>query len=433
MSPTRLSPALLTTFALSALAGSLRAVPAPAPRGRVADVLQHTATWSEVVERADEIVGLGAAALPELFAILASGRDSAVTVGDEAVLAPYQRATAQLALRGSTIAEVRVFLSTLAEGTPSTEERLEALALLGRVGTRSDLDLLSRIAAAGEDGAVIERPILDAFEAALETYLRRKPTTVHKLPSLYARVHPSLLEPIVASVERVHSPEALDALTEFLGSVPNADGLVLRALARQGEVGRALPAPLRFRSYLNHEDDTLAVLAITAAARLDDQESVDILVRQLDHRNANVRRATERALKELTQLPFGADRDAWIRWHRGEVTWWDREAHEQFAALRTTDLDAVARAVLGIATKRLYPDKLATGLAAGLRRSEPQLVRMTCHALMQLPSQAAVADLIVLLRHENAAVREDALTALRTITGFDLPPDAERWQLLFGG
>jgi HEAT repeat protein len=423
--------ALLATAAMPGAAGR-----SPSQQGwseaQPAHVVARVLLEASPGEIESGLVALGTAGLPDLFDVLASGRIP-MRIGEHGntarVLALHQESAVLGAFARLPSRRVVAFLDALAGEPLEPRAQVAALRILGRMGLREELALLTSVAAP-EPGALARRAVREAFEDALVRILQRDPSAVHDVPSLYARAHLSYLEPIASALGREASPERLLGLSRLLGLVPEADRLVLI------EIGRVAPGlsdadeltRANVRGHLRAGDTRVLIEAVLAIGHLGDRESVPRLIELLRHSSRTLSSGAHAALHGITGQVLGAQPESWSKWYAEEMDWWRTRASAELGLLASGPYAGTSRTILRLSKKRMFKHELAEPLAAVLRRREPDLVVLGCAALGHLGSRRAVPYLIRCLERDDEDMQSAAWRALRRITGLDLGADPAQWR-----
>ena len=184
------------------------------------------------------------------------------------------------------------------------------------------------------------------------------------------------------------------------------------------------------RTYLRSSQAELRRESALAVARLNDCEAVPDLIALLEDEARGVRDNALWALQQLTGMGRTADPGVWRRWYDAEVEWWEREAPDLLTRLDRIELLADAEIVASInelGRHRLFREDLARRLFGALDHRDPRVVRLACVALQQFEARSAVPQLIELLEHRDRTVQQQAWTALKAITGRNLPLRRGAW------
>ena len=387
------TPALriLVSAALALLGSSLGAQKGSfGVRAETAAILAHIEAWSQVAPGRDELVRLGPAAIPELFACLVAGEVPGPD-GDVLTLSTLQRATLTTAVGSFPRSEVLGFLGRVAHADSGEPEREAALRLLARLGEKRDLKLVLGLGSPVDEDEPASPELRAAFEGALSGIAARDPDAL------------LLLE--------------IGDLGKKLALWPDLTG---------PEPDLALLE--KVRGYLGHPDAKLAVLACTAIQKLADASAAPDLIALLDAADPSVRREAHRALAKLTGLAFEADSASWLAWLDAELTWWDADAEACRLALLEGQASEAAAALQAIGQKHLFPARSAELLLLASTRPEPDLVRLACTMLGALHTRAAIPELIQALGHADPGVASSAWGSLKKLTGLSLPLDEHAWR-----
>ncbi len=410
-----------------------RTPPAERPafeRGRLEHVLAEAANPADLRRR---LAGLEPEAIPLLFQVLELGALPAQPDQPERALTEDQLTSVRDALAARPRRELVPFLENLASLDPLPQARVEALRLLGAVGSREHLKLLVRLAAPAR-GPLSPEPRA-AFGSALSSIVNRDPSALAHMRALFQEAPPRFSGSIVEALADVPAPEALGCLADMLGSSPGLDPLILARLAERGASGKSrIDEEVRevVRRYLERREEMLLVPAARAAGELGDDEAVEHLIGLMDHPDAHVRESVFAALQRLSGLSFGPDAVRWTSWYQAEMRWWNEQADEVLLRIehgRGLEFTRAARLAL---EHRLFRDRVAESFAQALRRRDAGEVCLAARALEELRSPAAIRGLVECLERDEPGVREAAWRALRAITGIELPPEPDSWATLAG-
>jgi HEAT repeat protein len=367
------------------------------------------------------------------------GLDDVAAPGPRLALGPREEGVLRVALARIETGTLRAFLEELADGDADVERRTTALVVLGDAGSLRDVRLMARLATPPPDAQGVRRArgraLRDAFERSLGAVLLRDAGSWGSLVDAYRSVATDLRHPIARALAETGDERALSALAGFLRRAPELDALVLHELsgmvAEHGlEADELVLASVR--GSLTGRPD-VAVQAAGALGALGDEEALPELVELLRHGDANVRAAAGRALQTITGLRLGCDARAWSTWlareRKSRMHRLDRLATE----LRGGEPRAVAAALNELARLRTGRAEVAELVANCLAHDEPDVVRMACAALSQLRQTTSLAELAPCLEHADPAVREAAWSALKRISGLDVPPERAAWHAALAG
>lgn len=437
------------TASLVAVAMSALAAPTPAAALRTQDPELEQAVLAVLKEassasrerRAElelELGGLGSRAFPLLLRSLARERlpDGFGTGGlDTRQLVPAQSETLEGALARMPRESLRAGLRALPGGPESLPERSAGLRLLGRVGAREDVLLLTRLANPGPGERSVDRSLRAVYESALEDVLAREPAGLREVASAFGQAHPSLLAHLIGAAGTVRSPEALGALAGLLGRVPEADPLLLIELGRVGaEVAHPVDERVlaMVRRYLDSGEPRVVVETALVCASLEDGLAAERLVALVADPRPGVGPASRKALVQLTGRDVGDGAAAWQAWYREQSAWWEQQSKLELRLLADGPPVEVARILKDLVQRTHHRHEVAPKVAAVLRRPEVDLVALACAVLGHLRSPLAVPQLVEALEHPDARVRREAHRALLKTTGQKLPPDAAQWRTWIG-
>jgi hypothetical protein len=371
------------------------------------------------------IARLGPEAIGPTAWLLAEGR-----------LAPEVAAAAKASLAAQPPEALRAHARAVASSPLSSDAaRRLALELLAGCAGPDDIELCAALASPAEGEAGVPRARRLAFEQALRAIAARAPESRFALAGLLGGFDGALVGPAVRALAAERSAESLALLADLLGRVEGADGLLLAELAGLGvELGR--PADERVarqvRGLLGDCDRHVAVLAVQAAAALQDTAAIGELIGLLSHADPALRAAAEAALVQLARKHYRGGPEAWERWYQGELAWWSDEAPRALDELGARDPARAVAALRELAQHRLHREESAEAVADVLARPERDLVVVACSILGHLGSPRAVPELLDALERDDPRVVDAAARALRAITGLDLPAEADAWDAAVG-
>lgn len=256
----------------------------------------------------DDLVALGADAAPELARLVkerAAQTDASDTAdtSDAAPIAPLARALARVAGAASVAS-----LEPLSRSVRAAD-RAAAVSALAAVPTKESLDLVT---------AALNGDSLEAAEAAVEALPKLMTADPDQVSQgrLLAVLHDARRPDLAARVlGHLHTPEAHEQLLEMLKSndvtVQSAafDGLWYAATADDIETVRPFLAPAR--------DRELRKRACLLLGRLHDREVVAEMIDLLADSDEGLATNAHWALREITMMRLGAERELWSAWWGG--------------------------------------------------------------------------------------------------------------------
>ena len=330
--------------------------------------------------------------------------------------------------------ELVPFLDDLASRPLELPARLEALALLGGVGSGEHLKLLARLAIPFQERGPLAPELRGAFADALARILERDPAGIAQVPALFSESPPGLSAAIVEAVAKLPSFAATHCLALLLGRAPGLDPLLLARLSERG--GKRAPGDELVldcvRRALRQREPTLISAAALACGELGDDESVEQLVVLMEHPDGHVRESVFRALRKISGLDYGSDAGRWTSWYNAEMRWWDEDAEALLVRIERGHGVDFVRAARLVLEHRLFRARVAESFAQALHGHDASDVLLACRALEELRSTVGVRALIECLDDTDASVRTAAWKALRAITGAELPPESASWAALSG-
>ncbi|HUR27961.1 MAG TPA: HEAT repeat domain-containing protein, partial [Planctomycetota bacterium] len=387
---------------------------------------------------------LGPRGVPALFVTLGRGALSPLEPlgAPEPLLEPQRRALLSAAKRMPEAC--RVHAATLAAAEALRAERPAAVVVLGEIGDARDLPLLFALTrpvpepadpAAPHGQPRESQPLGDdqaaGFQRAVELVLARDPFAYREIESPFLAADNQLQLLAIQAITNVGTLPALELFSRLLGARPQVDQQLLTSLSR---VASSHAAPFdgaiadRVRVYLHSSSAESQREAALVAGKLEDVDALPFLIALLGHENRGVRQNAYWSLRKITGLGFKDVPQAWTPWLEQQTQWWRETAPDLFAELASADRPRALSIVQSLARRRFPRHALAAELARALGHQDAEVRRLTCFALAQLRSRAAVPDLVDRFEDPDPEVRKEALRAARAISGLDLPPERAIWE-----
>jgi hypothetical protein len=441
-----MSAGALACFLLAAaghLPGGPPRAPSPEPDGLAAvrAVLQRTegATPASDDVLVRRLVALGSTSAPALFALVTGEALDALLIEEsaDAWMCPPDRvgALALAALAELPQVPLEACLRASAAARPSREVRTAGLLVLGRAGAADGLDLWFELVAALGPELELHSVRATAQEALL-AILAEDRGAVRALEKPLAAAPLAHKRLVCETLARSRRGDAATVLVRCTGLDPELDKVALASLA---ELAARYPwrmpegIALRLRACLERPDPALRALAARSLGMLKDSASCAALVAKLADPKPEVARSALWALRETCAQPRLTTRDEWQAWFEAERAWWSGPGLAQLEILQTGAPADVAGALRALLPHALGRDQVAVALAARLPELEPAARAAACGTLVQLGSRKVVPALVELLFESDDAVRHAAWTALRTLTGEELPAEPRLWETYASG
>lgn len=437
---------MLRTVCLSVvvlLASPAGAAP-PAPRAagteHVARVYEILASQAGSVggrrHRVELLVELGPDAIPSMCAVLTGAAPPPEPEGSEqglAQLSPGQQTNEVLleALRQMPPKPVLDFLDSLAEAELPVGYRLVAMRILGGTGDRRAVGTWVRLLERLEPVHLMRAYVQAPAEAALADVLRADSFAYRDLAESVDRIPPAMYPLIARAVGQAGRADGLDVLERLMGRDEELDLVVLDQVA---EIGNG--APLwrlhhlvdAVRRHLDDDDWRMRRGAAVALARLHDVDSFPRLLELLEDDYRRVRQGALWGVQEMSEMRWSAEEvDRWQAWFDAQYTWWQANRDRLEEELRSRDPGHVLAAIKVLSERRLFRHEVAEMIATVVDHPRASIARTACTSLERLGSRRVVPPLVAALERSDESVREAATQALCTLTGADLPADAEAW------
>ncbi|HEX6882087.1 MAG TPA: HEAT repeat domain-containing protein [Planctomycetota bacterium] len=348
--------------------------------------------------------------------------------------APAEREHALATLRALAPGALARFLEEAVAADPDGPARTVALECLAGRATHREVATLVRLATPGL--APAPEALRDAFRVTLVTTLAGDARAYAELVPAWRRAHSELRPELLAAVAERGDAAGLELLAwvaTFEGDEHD------RALADACErVAPAAPTheqreQLETLCALLDSPDTVCVQTISVAlARARVETALPAWIRLLAAESRGTRLRARQSLEELSGIELGSDPDRWRNWYEAESIWLETRGPAVLAQLVSADVTEVLAALREVAERRLQRDELALWVAPLLEHEAPNVRQAAIVVLEQLGSPEALPALAAALADEEPRVARAAWSALRTLTGKDLPPDEELWRLELG-
>ncbi len=313
--------------------------------------------------------------------------------------------------------------------------RAVAFDLVRIHGDYSKVPLLFEIAAIEGLGPWSKSAGADAFESALGEHLARDERAFDRLPLQWYRLDDHVLSSMLRAIGHSERPRGIDLLIRELSSESRATGVFIAQLARLAPFASpAQDESLReaLREALEHEHEGVRKAAAVALGRLEDRAAVPRLIDLLDTRSGGLRRTAHWSLRQITDLTLPPDVQRWSTWYREEMDWLENRAPLLVKHLYSEDDAEVANAAREIALHPFQGSQFATEITVLFEYDSPGIRAFACDCLAQLGSDAVLEELLDALTYDVETVHLRAWNALKTITGLDLPPEADTWAQALG-
>lgn len=349
-------------------------------------------------------------------------------------LAPEERARDLATLRALGPAGLARFLAQAVPAEAEEPARRVALECLAESAGAREVALL--LALAEPEAAPPSAPLRAAFRATLAATLARDGRAFRELVPAWRRARPALQAELLAAVAASGDPAGLELLAwiaTFEGD--EHDRAVADACER---IAPAAPTheqreQLETLCALLDSPDTVCVQTVSVAlARARVEAALPAWIELLAAESRGTRLRARQSLEALSGLELGADAARWRNWYEAESVWIETRGPAVLAQLVSADVSEVLAALREVATRRLQRDELALWVTPLLEHAAPAVRRAAIVVLEQLGSPEALPALAAALADEEASVARAAWTALRALTGKELPLDEELWRMELG-
>lgn len=381
-------------------------------------------------ELASRLAVGGEGLLPLLFEVLETRAVPAHDGGAPQALSEIQENVILLAV--AQLGRSPVLAHASAQMLPGAEpaRRLAALAFMGAVGKGNDLLELFELALPAEEPA-LDRRLEKVLQRAVTSILQRDPKAFEQLVHVRRLTRPALFPTLVRAVGAARDGAGLAFLADVAYWSP---ALIQDVLSQVQLVGLSSVESVnetmrvRLRPYLDDGQPGTCRAAILALVALADKDAIEPMIALLASEDEGLKENAHWGLCKLTGLALSPSRETWARWHQAELAWLLRSRTREFQRLRGTDPAEVVSALRGILTHPLALGELRMALPELLRHHAPGVRALACGTLAELRVTEAVEGLVWTLEDPDKGVVAAAYSALKKITGLDLPCEATAWQ-----
>jgi hypothetical protein len=355
------------------------------------------------------LAALGPAVLDELFALVSPAAEGE---RDELLARAF-------ALQPKS--ELQAFFGCLAPGSLAPGRLKPALLVLREAGSARELGRCLELAGAGGGGIQAE------LVAALAGICAREPGACELALAAARTAAVPDAESLARGLAEARTSGAAQALVRLALQRPELASLALSCLLSEAE---RLPRPVEpellalVREQLAHEDHPAGQELLLLAGRLEDDESVPLLLERLSASRPELRANALWSLQRITGLGLGPDAQAWSQWFQEESAWWRDRSRAALALLHSPEPAAQRRGLGELGQRFWRREQLAAEIGEYLESSQGDCARMACGLLARLGCASAVPLLEARLEDEDPAVQKSARSALAQLTGKKIPSRA---------
>ncbi len=358
----------------------------------------------------------------------------AALTGGRAPLAPAERERLLGLLRARPAAALAGWLEEQVAGGAPERARLVALECLSGRAMAGELASLVRIADPAD--APPSPGLLAVLRAALLQVRADDSRAFDRLVDAWQGARAELRAELLAVVGERGDPAGLEFLawvaTFELQGFERAVASELLRLAPRARTAEAREPLADLCVLLDSSDPFCVQTASSALARARVEAAVPGWIELLASESRGVRERARHCLETVSGLSLGPTRERWLAWYEAELAWYEHEAPGACADLDSGDEATVLAAIRALAGRHFFRDELAQALSPVLEHPSPAVRLCACRALAGLGSWSAVPSLVHGLEDENEDVSRAAWSALRAISGLDLPPDGAMWRAQLG-
>jgi len=376
-----------------------------------AEILRRLDTRTPgAIERASRaLAALGPAAMGELFALVSPAAEG-----------PQDELLAR-SFRLQPKAELQSFLGGFTRDALEPERLKPALLVLREAGSAHELARCLELAGPGEEALQTE------LVEALAGICARDAAACDRARALACSAQAGETELLVRGLAEARSGPAALALARLAEERPQLSSLALSSLLAEAEgLPRPLDAelPALLREQLAREDHPAAQQLLLLLGRLEDDESVPLLIKRLGSAHKEQHANALWSLRRITGLGLGADASAWSQWFEDELRWWRERAPAVLQLLRAGEAAAQRLALGELGQRYWHRQQLSDELGEYLVHAPGACARMACGVLARLGCASAIPALQARLEDEDPEVQQSARTALASLTGKKIPSRA---------
>ncbi len=381
-----------------------------------------------------ELAALGADAIPPLIQIYLGAEVPGVTdLSSEALrIAPDKLVNVSFeALVSMAPSSVIRTLQAMVTAQSPVPVRLAALDVLGGLATSKALPLTLGIMESFEGPQLASRGVRTSVRITLVRLLSFDQGTVLGLREVQSELSVPSQAIVIEALREARNEDGLDLLLRMFTSEPK---LRLEAVAAIEEL--YAERPWRFR--LDPRDTLRQVLAETkdvelqrriavALAKFHDTSIAQPMTRWLESPDERSRSTAVWALEQLAGMSAPRGAAEWRGWLHVESRWWAKEGAALLADAQSEDPARIVPALRELAKHHFHIDRIAPGLESMLSGPETEIAVLAATTLGNLRSTASVPTLLETMYSGSAQLKHAAWSALRKITGQDLPQDLDAW------
>ena len=386
------------------------------------DGLEHKRAVQEIVRLGPEIVPLVFDALARHQIAPADEKTIGLDQADEAILIE--------ALGAWPASDVLQTVALAAEGR-SLSDRLLALRLYGATADLGAVEQIFEVLANFDQAELQYSLVRRELVQALVLVLRRDPYVHAALRGEVDRFEPRLLPSLAEALGEVGDGACLTLFRKLLGESEGLDLHILGALGQlrswEDEVLNGDVADILRHNLLAQSAELRRQAALSIGHQRESAAFPD-LVELLSDSDKRVRAAALWALQEITGLRWSGEVEPWLEYYYDERDWLESEYDDLMRALRGSDTFAGAEALRLVAGHPLHRREIAEDVVRYLGDANEPVTLGATGALARLGDASAVRPLIEMVETKKGPVRDSALVALRSLTGFDLGPDPQAWK-----
>ena len=372
-----------------------------------------------------KLAQLGPDIVPELFEVLAAEG------GETRVLTDTQRAACLECARRLGSAEVADFVDVRSKDVETTGERAALLQLAAASGRPRLLGVVAGLAYRETDGEDLDPLLRRRLEEAAAELFERSPTAARELPTLLGSAPLPVRKSLLRAASQIPGRAVLEGLERVLDAGHEHRAFLVSIIGKCAErCSRPYPEGVRswVRGLLEASDAQLQREAALTCGRLGDDESVEELVRLLDHALPSVREAALYSLHRITEEPLTAEPELWQAWLERERAWELDERPELLRDLESPRTARVLRSLNELAKRRFGREALAAHVVRLVDHEREEVRLRACETLRSLGACRDMEPLAEALDDVSPGVRAAAWSALRGLTGWELSADPRAWQ-----
>jgi hypothetical protein len=385
----------------------------------------------EVVAR---VIALGPQVLPQLIGVVCGDVElpAAAAGAPDAEIAPLVLEQRERIARDAIAqfgAEQQLAAIVAHATGADVHERLTLIQLLGPVDHPDALPAILDVAGAIEPIDLQRSYVREPIETALVAQLAKRHGSSRKLIAQLEGRDPALLALLGRACVGVASLASGELVTALFGRSRAVDAELFDALAHVAPQTRfALPDEGLdvLRRQLDEPEVEIRRAATIALGALRDDGAVKELIALLSADDPRISGAARWSLRSIAGADRGANAEAWEEWLADQTAWHEERAPELIALLESEKTNDVVDGLSGLIERPCFRRETVAAIEPLLARQEPAVFRAAVSALESIGSARAAAALENSLSRCEAQRRAYVAAALKRMAEPRAVVDSQR-------